>query len=236
MSYETNVLQTKYVKLFCFSLLIIATLFIFLIAQTIGFYLNEYDLSSMFVSFCAGFILFIPLVSLLLHPLIFTEITAEGKSHFSVLLGNVGLVLVVQCLFFLIWMTDAIAIYSIYVDQNSFLAKAFNITSENHGNLSEHFYWANLFLACFFAWLSLIIGVLPCLIARLDNKGVVKNFVAGFSFAKRYKAMFAFASLLIAAATVLPLLYCPYLFLLSFPAVFVLVFCHIANVFMSRRV
>lgn len=183
----------------------------------------------MYVSFCAGFILFTPLVVLVLHPLIFVEKVDKTHSHFSVLMKNVGLVSLVQCLFFLIWMTDAIAVYSIYVDQNSFLAKAFNINRENSADFSTEFLWFNLFLAWFFSLLSLVLGVMPCLIARIDNNGVVKNFVAGFSFAKKYKAKFAFAAFALAGSTLMPLLYMKYLFIFSFPIVVVSVFLYFSN-------
>lgn len=210
-----------------YGLLLLSTIGIFLIAQTIQFYLGEYDLNSMFISFCVGFILFTPLISLVLHPLLFSKKTLQHRSPFATMLKNIGLVMLVQCLFFLIWMTDAIAVYSIYVDQDSFLAKAFNITNENRTDLSSQFYWGNLLLAWFFALLSLVIGVLPCLIAQLNNKGVVKNFVAAYSFAKHNKLRFLSYSCIIALATVLPLLYTQYLFLVSFPLAFTLVFSHL---------
>jgi hypothetical protein len=132
-------------------------------------------------------------------------------------------------------MTDAVAVYSIYVDQNSFLAKAFNITHDNHKNLTAPFYWVNLFLAWFFALLSLIIGVMPCLIARIDDKGVVKNFVAAFSFARRYKSKLALSALFIAAATVLPLLYNPYFFIVTFPAILTVVIFHLSQLYVSLK-
>lgn len=189
----------------------------------------------MYVSFCAGFILFTPLVVLVLHPLIFVEKVDKTHSYFSVLMKNVGLVSLVQCLFFLIWMTDAIAVYSIYVDQNSFLAKAFSINRENSADFSAEFFWFNLFLAWFFALLSLVLGVMPCLIARIDNNGVVKNFVAGFSFAKKYKAKFALAALALAAATLMPLLYMKYLFIFSFPLVVVSVFLYFSQLLSKQK-
>jgi len=227
--------QTFLVKCSCYGLLILLTLLIFAIAQTIQFYLSHYDISSMYVSFCAGFILFTPLVVLVLHPLIFVEKTSEEYSHFSVLMKNAGLVFLVQCLFFIIWMTDAIAVYSIYVDQNSFLAKAFNINHANNADLSTEFFVFNLFLAWLFSLVSLVLGIMPCLIARIDNNGVVKNFVAGFSFAKRYKAKFAFAALALAIATVIPLLYMKYLFLFSFPIVVVSVFLYFSNLLLEQK-
>ncbi|MDO6445942.1 hypothetical protein Q4493_09175 [Colwellia sp. 1_MG-2023] len=223
-----NSLSLK-VKLTCFSLLAFATLIIFVIAQSINFYLNQYELSAMYISFCAGFILFIPLVSLILHPVIYNGENDHENSSLSVLFANAGLVLVIQILFFLIWMTDAVALYSIYVDQNSFLAKAFNIKSENQSDLSAHFYWMNIFLAWLFAWLSLIIGVIPCLIARIDNQGVVKNFVASFSFFKRFKLTVFLSALLIALTTVLSLLYFHYVFLLSFPVTLTVIALHLSQ-------
>lgn len=208
---------------------------IFTIAQTIQFYLEHYEISSMYVSFCAGFILFTPLVVLVLHPLVFSGERNEEYSHFSVLLKNAGLVLLVQCLFFVIWMTDAIAVYSIYVDQNSFLAKAFNINRENTTDLSHEFFLFNLFLAWLFSLISLVLGIMPCLFARIDNNGVVKNFVAGFSFAKKYKLKFALSALAIAVATVIPLLYFNYLFLLSFPLIVVSVFLYMAKLLLNQK-
>lgn len=229
MNNHDNTQPTLLVKGSCYGLLFLATLLIFAIAQTIQFYLNYYDISSMYVSFCAGFILFIPLVTIVLHPLIFVETTNRTHSNFSVLIKNAGLVLLVQCLFFLIWMTDAIAVYSIYIDQNSFLAKAFNISRENSADLSVEFFWFNLFLAWFFSLLCLVLGVMPCLIARIDNNGVMKNFVAGFVFAKKYKAKFALAALTLALATIIPLLYLKYLFMISFPTIVIAVFLYFAN-------
>jgi len=223
------------VKCSCYSLLILATVLIFFTAQTIQFYLNYYEISSIYVSFCAGFILFTPLVVLVLHPLIFVEKVDKAHSHFSVLMKNVGLVSLVQCLFFLIWMTDAIAVYSIYVDQNSFLAKAFNINRENSADFSTEFFWFNLFLAWFFSLLSLVLGVMPCLIARIDNNGVVKNFVAGFSFAKKYKAKFSLAALALAGSTLMPLLYMKYLFIFSFPIVVISVFLYFSNLLSQQK-
>lgn len=189
----------------------------------------------MYVSFCAGFILYTPLVVLVLHPLIFVEKTRKSHSHFSVLMKNAGLVLLVQCLFFIIWMTDAIAVYSIYVDQNSFLAKAFNINRANSADLSTEYFWFNLFLAWLFSLLSLVLGIMPCLMARIDNNGVVKNFVAGFVFAKKYRAKFAIAALAIALAVVIPLLYMRYLFLLTFPIVVASVFLYFSNLLLIQK-
>jgi hypothetical protein len=227
--------QTFLVKCSCYGLFILSTLLIFAIAQTIQFYLNYYNIGSMYVSFCAGFILFTPLVVLVLHPLIFVEKTTEEYSYFSVLIKNAGLVLLVQCLFFLIWMTDAIALYSIYVDQNSFLAEAFNINRANNADLSTEFFWFNLFLAWLFSLLSLVLGIMPCLFARIDNNGVVKNFVAGFSFAKKYKIKFALSAFAIAVATVIPLLYIKYLFLLSFPVVVARVFLYFSTLLLKQK-
>ena len=214
-------------------LLMLATVGIYIIAQTIRFYLGEYELDSVFISFCVGFILFIPLVSLLLHPLLFSKKTLQQRSPFSILLKNIGLVMVVQCLFFLIWMTDAIAVYSIYVDQTSFLAKAFNITNDNRTDLSRHFFWGNLLLAWLLSLVSLVIGVLPCLIAQLNNQGVVKNFVVAISFAKQNKRIFLLYACIIALAIVLPLLFAPHFFLVSFPIAFVLIFKHLSRRFVA---
>jgi len=226
--------QILLVKCGCYGLLILATLLIFAIAQTIQFYLNHYDINSMYVSFCAGFILFTPLVVLVLHPLIFVDKNNKEYSHISILIKNAGLVLLVQCLFFLIWMTDAIAVYSIYVDQNSFLAKAFNMNHEKSADLSMEFFWFNLFLAWLFALISLVLGVMPCLFARIDNNGVVKNFVAAFSFAKNNKAIFSLSALAIAIATVIPLLYANYLFLLTFPITLTYVFLLLSRLYISK--
>ncbi len=225
-------------KAICYSLLFVFTLTIFVIAQIIEKTLISYDLNSMFVSFCAGFILFIPLLSLVLHPLAFNKDTTEIPFHFSAFVTNLGLVMVVQMLCFLIWMTDAVAIYSIYVDQTSFLAKAFNINAQNRADFSEHFYWANLFLAWFFAAISLVIGILPCLNARINNSGVVSNFVLAFSFAKTTKINIALYALLLSMSVVLPLLYAKYLFLVLFPVVLSIVFYQIVkeyHLFNSQR-
>jgi len=131
---------------------------------------------------------------------------------------------VVQFLCFLIWITDAIALYSLYVDQHSFLAKVFDIKTQARGDMTFEFYCFNFALAWLFALLSLVIGVLPCLIARLHNYGVVGDFVASFSFAKKHKAALCLYAFLIAITVLLPLLYAKYLFLIIFPVVLVLVF------------
>lgn len=214
------------------ALLLIASLLIFAIAETIEKTLLTYELSSMYVSFCAGFILFIPLVSLALHPLLFSEVDQKIKQK-STLLMNVGLVMVVQGLFFLIWITDAIAIYSIYVDSNSFLAKAFNITSNSKGDFSKEFYWINLLLAWLFAYLSLVVGLLPCLIARVKNFGVVGNFVSAFQFAKVNKLALAIYSFCLAFAAVVPLMYANYLFIVSFSLTLLIIFMKISNRYIS---
>lgn len=227
--------QTMHLRVTAYALLLLATLVIYAIAQGIILLLKNYELSSMYISFCAGFILFTPLVSLLLHPLVFVNKSNDARSQLSILMTNFALVLVIQCLFFLIWITDAIVIYSLYVDQNSFLAKSFNIVSENKSNLSVEFYWANIVLAWFFALLSLILGVIPCLIARVDNKGIVNNFVASFTFAKRHKLAFLLAGLCIAMSVVLPLLYVKYLFLIAFPLVLITVFLYLSRAFLSFK-
>ncbi len=214
--------------------LLLATLAIFLIATVIEHWLKSYDLSSMYISFCSGFILFTPLVSLTLHPLLFKSV--EDKLHKkSALIVNVGLVLIVQSLFFLIWITDAVAIYSIYVDSNSFLAKAFNITSNKSGNFSQEFYWVNLLLAWLFAYLSVVVGLLPCLIARLKNLGVVGNFVSAFQFAKTNKLSIAIYSFSLAISAVMPLMYSRYLFIVIFPLVLVWIFINIANDYLAHH-
>jgi len=233
--YNNKNQPTFLVKSSCYGLLILSTVLIFSIAQTIHFYLSYYELSSMYVSFCAGFVLFTPLIVLVLHPLIFIEKTTETHSHFSVLMKNAGLVLLVQGLFFIIWMTDAIAVYSIYIDQNSFLAKAFNINRKNSADLSTEFFWFNLFLAWLFSLVSLVLGIMPCLMARIDNNGVVKNFVAGFLFAKKYKVKFVFAAFSIAVAVIIPLLYMKYLFLISFPIVVASVFLYFSNLLLIQK-
>lgn len=227
--------QNKRGKIVSFALLLFSTIVIYAIAQGITLLLNNYELSSMYISFCAGFILFTPLVSLVLHPLVFVEKSSDGRSQLSILMANFALVLVIQCLFFLIWITDAIVVYSLYVDQNSFLAKSFNIVSENKSNLSTEFYWANLVLGWFFAWLSLILGIMPCLIARVDNQGVVNNFVASFAYVKQNKVPLLIASFCIAMGVVLPLLYIKYLFLIVFPLVLITVFLYLSRSFLSFK-
>lgn len=126
-------------------------------------------------------------------------------------------------------------VYSLYVDQNSFLAKSFNIVSEKQGNLSVEYYWANLFLAWFFALLSLVLGVMPCLIARINNKGVVNNFVTSFAFFKQFKVPFSFVALCLAISVIIPLLYLKYLFLFSFPFVLTGVFLYLSRLFVSNK-
>jgi len=218
-----------------YGLLFIATCIIFAISEGIRSYLISYELNAMFISFCAGFILFIPLVSLVLHPIMLVDPENHELRKKSTLLANIGIVFVVQVLFFLIWMTDAIALYSIYVDQNSFLAKAFNISSESRTNLSTEFYWFNLFLAWFFALLSIVIGLFPCLIARIKNNGVVGNFMASFSYAKRNKLLFSSYAIVIALAVVFPLLYAKYLFLLAFPVVLSILIVHLGKSYITSH-
>ena len=213
----------------CYGLLFLFTLMIFFIAEVIREVLKTYELSSMFVSFCAGFILFIPLITLVLHPLSFNQKETNTPFHFSAFVANLGLVVVVQVVCFLIWMTDAIAVYSIYVDQSSFLAKTFNINAHNKADFSRHFYWANLFLAWFFACLTLVIGILPCIISRIKNTGVVSNFVIAFSFAKANKMRIVLYGLLLSISVVLPLLYSKYLFLNVFPVLLSLLFFQIVK-------
>ncbi len=196
--------------------LLMATCIIFAIAEYIRAMLLSYELTAMFISFVVGFILFIPLVSLVLHPLV-TVRAQQGQAKNSSVFANAGIALVVQILFFLIWITDAISLYSLYVDQTSFLAKVFNISGDKLSNMGEEFYWLNLFLAWLFALLSILIGLFPCLIARIDNRGVVASFIASFGYAKKHKALFSAFALLVALAVIVPLLYAKYLFLLSFP-------------------
>lgn len=224
-------------QLISYGLLFFATLVIFSISQAIQFYLTAYNLNTMYISFCAGFILFIPLVSLVLHPLILNEDGEQETFHFSTLLANIGLVCVVQFLCFLIWITDAIALYSLYVDQHSFLAKVFDIQTQARGDMTFEFYCFNFVLAWLFALLSLVIGVLPCLIARLDNLGVVGDFVAAFSFAKKHKLVMGLYALLIVVVVLLPLLYAKYLFLLIFPVALLLIFTQLNNAYLlsSKR-
>ena len=76
-------------------LLMVASLLIFTIAQTIETLLIEYELSSMYISFCAGFILFIPLVSLVLHPLLFNDV--EDKFTFEKLNPSSSTSFIVKC-------------------------------------------------------------------------------------------------------------------------------------------
>lgn len=205
-------------------LVFLASLTIFFISQVIYFYLGSYNLNAMYISFCAGFILFIPLVSLVLHPLLVNKEGNKDTFHLSSLLANIGLVSVVQFLCFLIWITDATVLYSLYVDQNSFLAKVFNIEKQSQGDMTVKFYFFNFVLAWFFALLSMVVGVLPCLIARLDNYGVVGDFVAALSFTKKHKSLLCLYALLIAGSVLLTLLYAKYLFLVLFPSVLVWVF------------
>lgn len=178
----------------------------------------------MYISFCAGFILFIPLVSLVLHPLLLNKAGKKETFHFSTLLANIGLVFVVQFLCFLIWITDATVLYSLYVDQNSFLAKVFGIKAQSQGDMTVEFYFFNFVLAWFFALLSMIVGVLPCVIARLNNYGVVGDFVAAFSFTRKHKGLMCLYAVLIVSSVLLPLLYAKYLFLVLFPSVLVWIF------------
>lgn len=216
-------------KIISYALLLLSTLIIFSLAEVIRFYLHSYSLDAMFISFCAGFILFTPLVSLVIQPIFDKKFKANSPIKLSAFLGNVALVIVVQLLCFLIWMTDAIALYSLYVDQNSFLAKAFNITVESRADLSVEFYWFNIALACFFALLSLVIGVLPCLFSRTENNGIVANFVSAFSFAKHHKKLMLVSALCIALSVLLPLLYAKFLFLVLFPLVLLIVFSQLAE-------
>lgn len=228
--------QNKQARIISFSLLFVFTVLIFLIAQAIQTTLSAYDLNSMYISFCAGFILFVPLVSLTLHPWFFSLQRDCKPFQFSEFIVNLGLVVVVQLVCFLIWMTDAIAVYSIYVDQNSFLAKAFNINAQTKGGFSQHFYWANLLLAVIFSYLSIFIGILPCVIARIKSEGVVRNFVAAFSFVKRYKANIFLYSLLLALSVTLPLLYAKYLFLVTFPIALSFVFYQVSKRYLTVNV
>lgn len=221
------------VKIISYGLLIIATLIIFSLSEVIRYYLSSYALNAMFLSFCSGFILFIPLVSLVLHPIFFSKDSDLAPLKMSAFLGNIGLVVVVQFLCFLIWMTDAVALYSIYVDQNSFLAKAFNIKFAARSDLSLEFYWFNLVLAYFFALLSLVIGILPCLISRIRNTGVVGNFVSAFVFSKHHKRQLLLYSFIFVCSVVLPLLYFKYLFLLCFPLVLLIVFAKLKQEYLN---
>ena len=211
-------------------LILLASIIIFAIAQVIERFLNSYELASMYISFCAGFILFTPLVSLALHPLLSVNSDKSNKIKATGLIVNVGLVAVVQGAFFLIWMTDAIAIYSIYVDGNSFLAKAFNINSQKTTSLSQEFYWFNVFLAWFFSLLSLTLGLLS---APFENLGVVGNFVSAFQFAKQCKLQLAVYAFYLAFAVVVPLMYGKYLFILLFPITLTWVFVTIAKSYLA---
>ncbi len=222
-------------KIISYSLLFFATIAIFFISQVIQLYLATYDLDATYISFCAGFILFIPLVSLVLHPLLINHEGKQETFRFSTLLTNIGLVCVVQFLFFLIWMTDAIALYSLYVDQNSFLAKVFDIQTQARGDMTFEFYCFNFALAWFFAVLSLVIGVLPCLIARLHNYGVVGDFVTAFSFTKKHKLVVSVYALLISIAVLLPLLYAEYLFILFFPIALSVIFTRLNKEYLNLK-
>lgn len=215
-----------------YGLVFFASLVIFFISQILQFYLDAYDFTTMYISFCAGFILFIPLVSLVLHPLLLNKYGKRETFHFRDLLANIGLVCVIQFLCFLIWITDAIALYSLYVDQNSFLAKAFDIKTQAKGDMTFEFYCFNFLLAYVFSFLSMVIGILPCLIARLDNLGVVGNFVAALSFTKNHKKVLCFYALLITSSVLLTLLYAKYLFLVLFPIVLVWIFMHLNKAYL----
>lgn len=216
-------------------LILFASIMIFVMAQVIEQFLINYDLASMYISFCAGFILFTPLVSLTLHPLLLTHMDNIKAPMLKGLVISVGLVTIVQGLFFLIWMTDAIAIYSIYVDTNSFLAKAFNIKRTSVGDFSQAFYGVNLLLAWLFSLLSLTLGLLPCLIARLENLGVVGNFVSAFSFAKKHKLALALQALCLAFSVVMPLMYDKYLFIVIFPLTLSWVFIALTKCYLTYR-
>lgn len=65
----------------------------------------------------------------------------------------------------------------------------------------------------------MIVDVLPCFIARLNNFGLVGGFVAAFAFAKSQLLVMCLYALLIVSSVLLPLLYAKYLFLLIFPVV-----------------
>ena len=210
-------------------LILLASGGIFSIAQVIEQLLIGYGLEAMYVSFCAGFILFTPLVSLALHPLLLSNIDELNKAKATSLIVNIGLVAIVQGLFFLIWMTDAIAVYSIYVDSQSFLANAFNINSVNVANFSQEFYWMNLLLAWLFSFLSITAGLLPCLIARVKNLGVVGNFVSAFTFAKKNKLTLARYAFYLAFSVIMSLMYAKYLFILLFPVTLTWIFITISR-------
>lgn len=235
MSESKSLAEFSGEKIVSYGLVFFASLVIFIISQVIQYYLATYNLSTMYISFCAGFILFIPLVSLVLHPLLLNSKGENTTFHFSGLLTNIGLVCVVQLLCFLIWMTDAIALYSLYVDQHSFLAKVFDIKTKIRGDMTFEFYCFNFLLACLFSLLSLVVGLLPCMIARLDNYGVVGDFVAAFSFAKQHKGMICSYALLITSAVLLSLLYVKYLFLVIFPIVLVLIFSRLNNAYLLSK-
>jgi len=225
--------QVTAAQLVSYSLLSLSTLVIFFISQAIQFYLAAYNLDTMYISFCAGFILFIPLVSLVLHPLLLNKVGIQETFHFTTLLANIGLVCVVQLLCFLIWMTDAIALYSLYVDQDSFLAKVFDIQTKARGDMTFEFYCFNFALAWLFALLSLVLGVLPCLIARLCNYGVVGDFVAAFSFTKQHKLAMGMYAMIISITVLIPLLYAKYLFLLLFPVVLIAIFTRLNKAYLQ---
>ncbi|SEL25763.1 hypothetical protein SAMN05216262_10857 [Colwellia chukchiensis] len=205
-------------------LILFASVMIFAIAIAIQQLLASFELTAMYISFCAGFILFTPLVSLALHPLLLSSTPESNQVPKSNIIANVALVALVQGLFFLIWMTDAIAIYSLYVDTNSFLAKAFNISSKKEAYSSNSFYWFNISLAWLFAMLSLVLGILPCMIARLKNFGVVGNFVSAFKFARTQKWVLSLYAIGLAMAVLLPLMYSQYLFLILFPLTLIWLF------------
>ncbi len=216
-------------------LLLFSTLIIFAIAESIRTALTAYDIGSLFISFCAGFILFTPLISLVLHPFAVRLVDPQDKSHKATLLANIGLVLFVQLLFFLIWMTDAVALYSMYVDQSSFLAQAFNIQGGTKGEFSQAFLVFNLVLAWLFSLLSIVLGLIPCLVARIKNQGVVGNIAAGFSYAKSHLGAIAAYALVISIGVLAPLLYAKYLFLLTFPASQFWVFKRVAKGYLASQ-
>ncbi|WP_286266650.1 hypothetical protein [Thalassotalea atypica] len=229
MSTNTSFKSFNFTQLLSYSLLLLATVFIFAIAESIRLMLESYELNSLYVSFCTGFILFVPLVSIVLHPFVVKDAKEFDRSYLSTLLANIGLVIFVQFLFFLIWITDAIAVYSMYVDQSSFLAQAFNISSESKGDFSQQFYVVNLLLAWFFALLSIVIGLLPCLVARLNNQGVIGNFVASFRLAKSCKLAMLGYALVLSLSVMLPLIYAKYVFLLTFPVSLYWLFMNISS-------
>ena len=236
VSESSGVSRLSSEKTVSYGLVFFASLAIFFISQVIQFYLGAYELTTMYISFCAGFILFIPLVSLVLHPLLINKEGKRDTFHFSSLFANIGLVCVVQFLCFLIWMTDAIALYSLYVDQNSFLSKVFDIQTQARGDMTFEFYAFNFVLAWFFSLLSMVVGVLPCLIARLDNRGVVGDFVASFAFAKAHKGWMCLYALIITSSVLLTLLYAQYLFLVLFPVSLVWVFIQLNKKYLQSYV